>query len=84
MRNLTKIIQLKNGWLLKVTLFQRTGEIGIGLTRKDWLPTNRFSSRILLDLNEAQALQRKLQSLIDKASRGDDEGVQKKKEKEET
>ena len=82
MRNLTKIIPLKNQWILKITYFSRSQEIGIGLTRKEWLPENRFTSKILLDIEEAQALQRKLQSLVDKAKKGDGEGVQEKEEKE--
>ena len=83
MRNLTKIIQLKNGWLLKVTLFKRSKEIGLGLTRSEWLPENRFTSKILLDLDEARSLQRKLQSLIDKAKQEEDKNVKEEKEKKE-
>ncbi|RLG71023.1 MAG: hypothetical protein DRO11_05210 [Methanobacteriota archaeon] len=84
MRNMTRLIKLRNGWILKVTLFRRSKELAIGLTRKEWLPENRFTSKILLDLDEARNLQRKLQSLIDKATRGENENEQEEKKEKET
>ena len=85
MRNESKIIPLKSQWLLKLTYFSRSGQIGVGLTREEWLPENRFTSKILLDLEEARSLQRKLQSLIDKASKmGDGENEQEEKKEKET
>ena len=64
-RNIGKVIPLENGWILKVSLFSRSKEIGLGVTRKEWLSEgNHFTSKILLSQKASDKLVRTLQQYL--------------------
>jgi len=65
MRNESRVIKLKNNWVLKVTFFSRKKEFGLGITREDW-GSNDFSTKIFLDYKACRKLARVLQSFLDK------------------
>jgi len=80
MRNESKKIKLKDGWVLKVTCFKRKREFGLGLTREEW-EGNSFVSRILLSEKATRNLVRTLQSFLDRLKKEGERNGEEKKEK---
>lgn len=78
MRNESKIIKLKDGWCLKVTVFKRQREFGIGLKREEW-KGNTFTSKIILSEKEARNLMRTLQSFLDRLRNYGERNVKEEK-----
>ena len=63
MRNESRLIKLKNKWILKVTFFSRKKEFAFGITREEW-NNNDFSTKIFLDYKACRKLARILQSFF--------------------
>lgn len=70
MRNEARYIELKEGWVLKVSVFKRQHEFGLGLTRKEWKKEgNYFTSKIILSEKATKELVRTLQKFLAKLNK---------------